>query len=115
MDPDHVDGGTVDHAVRKVLDASGALEARDAAADDGDVGAVESGFEFQMRGDVAEPGFAGRDGPDAAERLVLDINALCGVSRRSKTQHYQFMGVDMCTMITSDNSLHDLPPKFFDG
>jgi hypothetical protein len=52
------------------------LQARDAAAYDGDIGVVKTSFEFQMSGDVAEPGFAGGDGPDAAEGLVLDINAL---------------------------------------
>lgn len=85
MDSDHVDGGTVKHAVREVLNSIGALEAGDAAADDGDVGAVEADFEFQMRGHVTEPGFARGDGPDAAERLVLDVDALCSVSSRTKT------------------------------
>lgn len=76
MDPDHVDAGTVKHAVGDVLDAAAALHARDAAADDGDARAAQSDGGLQVRGNLAEPRFARGDGPDVAEGLVLDVHAL---------------------------------------
>lgn len=82
MDPDHVDGGAVEDAVGEVLNAIDGLQTRDAATDDGDVGAVEPDFELQVCGDVTEPRFAGWDGPDVAEGLVLDVDALACVSSR---------------------------------
>lgn len=46
METDYVDGGTVENAVGKVLDTFQALKTGDTAADDSDVGVVQSYFEL---------------------------------------------------------------------
>jgi hypothetical protein len=76
VDTDDIDGFAVEDAVREVLDTVYLLRSRDAAADDGDISIVETNGEFEMACYVTEPGFAGGDGPDAAKRLVLEVDAL---------------------------------------
>ena len=46
VETDYVDGVTVENAVRKVLDTFQALKTGDTAADDSDVGVVQSYFEL---------------------------------------------------------------------
>lgn len=76
----YIYSSALEYAVRDVLNTPQSLQSRDASADDGDAGAVKADFELQMCGDVAEPRFARWNRPYAAERLVLNIDALCGVS-----------------------------------
>ena len=76
MDPNNVNSSAVKHTIGEVLDTTQRLKTGDATADHGDVGGVESGFEFEVRRHIADPGFAGRYGPDAAEWLVLDVDTL---------------------------------------
>ena len=76
MDANNVNGFAFEDAVRKVLEETRFLGARDAAADDGDRGGIETNFKFQMGGYVADPGFASRNGEYIAEGLVLDVYTL---------------------------------------
>jgi hypothetical protein len=76
MYTDYIDSGTIESTVGKVLNTSNALQPRDAATNDCNIGAIESNLEFQVCGDVTKPGLTRWDGPDTTERLVLDVNTL---------------------------------------
>jgi hypothetical protein len=52
MNTNHVNGGAFKRAVREILDAIEALEARDTAADDSDVRVVQADRELEMICDV---------------------------------------------------------------
>jgi len=76
MNADNVDSRAFERAVREVLDAVEALEARDTAADNSDVRVVQANRELKMICDVTKPGLTSGDRPDATERLILNVDAL---------------------------------------
>lgn len=76
MDTDDINGCTLNRAVREIFNATKALRARNTTADNGNIGLVQPDVELEVVGNVTEPAFASRNGPNTAERLVLEINAL---------------------------------------
>jgi hypothetical protein len=76
VDTDDINGFAIENAVREVLDTVHLLRPGYASTDDGDIRIVETNSELEMVRHVTEPGFTGRNGPDAAKGLVLEIDAL---------------------------------------
>jgi hypothetical protein len=76
MNPDNIDRSAVENAIREILDTTHFLGSGNTTTYNSDVGVVETSGELEVVRDVAEPGFAGWDGPDAVEWLVLEIDTL---------------------------------------
>lgn len=83
MDTDDVDCIAFHCTVREVLNTIHGLRPRDAAANDSNIGIVQAKVEFEVRGDVTYPTFAGWDRPYSAKRLILKIDTLSQSAKES--------------------------------
>jgi len=80
MDGDDIKSFAFESRVWEVLSASYGLLSGYSTGDDGDVVLAETQVVLEECGNVAEPAFSRRNGPDARPGLVLYVNSLHFVS-----------------------------------